>query len=228
MSSRWLVCVAMTVGVAAVAPSVAQAGTLDQEQTAMYGFWGVGVGSTPAQTFTASRSGRLDRVDLGLFKRGNPGDLTVQIRGVNADGTPSATVLGSTTVPAATIGFDAQQWLSVPISAPSAAGTKYAIVLSNPISDSCLLGSSDQCYFWGTSDGDLYSRGIGYLKLGTAADSGWHSELYGHMYDYKFRTYVASCPEVAPAGLVSGIVYGLGKTLSLKPVQQLACSTSPL
>ena len=223
MSSRWLVCVAVALGLVAAAPSVAQAGTLDQQQTALVGFWGVGVDYTVAQTFTASRSGRLDRVELGLFRRGNPGDLTVQIRGVNADGTPSATVLGSTTVPAATIGLDAQQWLSVPISAPSVAGTKYAIVLSNPVSDSCLLSGTGGCYFWGlTGDFELYSRGNGYL-LHSVVQSWAPTE-----WDFKFRTYVASCPEVAPAGLVSGIVYGLGKTLSLKPVQQLACSTSPL
>ena len=216
MSSRWLVWVAVALGLVAAAPSMAQAGTLDQEQTALSGFVGVGVDSTPAQTFTASRTGRLDRVDLGLFRRDSPGDLTVQIRGVNADGTPSATVLGSTAVPAATIGLDSQQWLSVPISAPSVAGTKYAIVLSNPVSDSCSLGGVGPCYFWGAAS-DVYSRGTGFLGSGQA----WPL-------DYKFRTYVASCPEVAPAGLVSGIVYGLGKTLSLKPVQQLACSTSPL
>jgi hypothetical protein len=101
-----------------------------------------------AQTFTAGIAGRLDQVDLLLRRGGNPGDLTVQIRDTSG-GAPGASVLASETIAQASIPDAGFTWRSVAFdpTAPSAAGTQYAIVLFAGTGSGILDPSN--AYLWG-------------------------------------------------------------------------------
>jgi hypothetical protein len=117
--------------------AVGATGTLDQFYVSgdVTGFVGVG-GVSPmiAQVFTAGITGTLTEVDLHM-EAINTGSspLTVQLQTVPDGGGPSGTVIGSASVPAGKVPlYPNQGWVPVTISAPSVAGTQYAIVLSNP------------------------------------------------------------------------------------------------
>lgn len=219
--------VGVGVAVAMVVPGVAQAGTLDQQVSGPADVWmPVGGGARLAQTFTASLKGTLDGVELSLFTIGNPGPLTVEIRSVLSDGTPSSQVLATTTVPESAVTGD---WIPVTISAPSATGTHYAIVLSAPGGNRCTpnIPQADQaCYDWRKIHvQDLYAGG-GAFATPTSAfvpANGAANGVAGSG-DFLFRTFVKTCPEIAPTGSVAGLVYRLGGSLGQPVVQQLSCS----
>ena len=110
----------------------AQAGTIDQDTTDFFGASAerISGGESIAQTFTAGRSGLLDRVDLALFVA--PGlitrPLTVQIRDVDASDAPGRTVLASADITADSIAHEDWTPVSFGSPAPVSAGTRYAIV----------------------------------------------------------------------------------------------------
>jgi hypothetical protein len=162
-----------------VAPSAAQAGTLDQQQT------NTGGGATPlplAQTFTAGISGELDRVDLNVVRAaiGTTDPLTVEIRNVDAGGAPGSTVLASASVPAATVPFSSPGWVEVTFASPAVvqAGTQYAIVVA------------PDPYGWWRSGGGGYAGGSAFM-LSAAA---WREYP---VFDMAFKTYVTP-PDTTP------------------------------
>ncbi len=120
---------------ALLAPGGAQAaGTLDQQQTVDNRSVDAGgpFGASYAQIFTAGLTGSLDQVDVLLAKvAGTTAAFTVQIQAVSG-GVPSGSVLGTTTVSAASVpdSSTGAGWITIPIGPVAVtAGTQYAIVL---------------------------------------------------------------------------------------------------
>jgi hypothetical protein len=186
----------VALGVLALAPAGAWAGTLDQQQTsfAAGGAGIVGPELTPAsraQTFTAGLSGELDRVDLALAQPTTPsvGPLTVEIRNVDASGAPGTTVLASTDVPAASVPTVDQghAFVEVEFDSPAdvAASGRYAIV--------AYTGGTD-FYSWGRAGADLYAGGSPF-DSNESPPSAWFLNPGD---DFAFRTYVAPADATAP------------------------------
>ena len=139
-------------------------------------------GLTPAQTFTAGRSGPLRQVDLFLQNdRTAPlqGSVTVQIRDAS-DGAPTATVRATTTVPASDVKpWPEVGWVAAHFDAPATVqtGTQYAIVAF----------PSDGYAVWrGTLSTDAYPDG------GTFASFDSGGTWYAPSLDLAFQTYVDS------------------------------------
>jgi hypothetical protein len=168
------------------APGFALAGTLDQQQTATdpHAFT-IGTNQTVAQTFTAGRSGEIDRVDLVIAKEGAPAaPLSVEIRSVSG-GSPTSTVLAATSGPASSVPtsptFVAISFVSP---ATAVAGTQYAIVASSAAT------VSDE-YEW--NEGPLppanpYAGGA-VFEMSPASSGTWVAAAAG--VDLAFKTYVA-------------------------------------
>lgn len=122
-----------------LAPGLALAGTLDQQQTVTFsGGYSIGTNQAVAQTFTAGLSGQIDQVDLHLEKSAaTTAPLTVEIRPVSGVA-PADTALASTSVPASGVS-ETSAFVPVTFAAqPSVvAGTQYAIVAysATPVSD---------------------------------------------------------------------------------------------
>jgi hypothetical protein len=204
-----------------LASPAAALGTLDQEQTSADNAHAAAGAVQVAQLFTAGLTGQLDHVDLhlstGLGLGPGPGgplgdDLTVEIWTVTS-GAPDGPVPGaSATVLRADVPHGPPLWVQVPISAPSVAGTQYAIVLSAPAAS--LGDCPDFCWQWLFDDGsDLYAGG----ELVTSFDSGanWAPQEAG--WDAAFRTYVTPpAPPTPQASLLNAA------TAAPSPVQPLA------
>jgi hypothetical protein len=110
------------------------------------------VGTRPAdgrlaETFVASTSGKLSRVQLDLYKPDNTtGDYLVHLLAVNASGTPTNKVLAKTTIRDGAVPFG----MSVTVSAvfrkhktvTLKAGKRYAVAISRPGPDGILANSA--------------------------------------------------------------------------------------
>ncbi len=172
----------------------AQADTLDQQQTEAITAQAIDGPSnafplSEAQTFTAGLSGWIDRVQVYLSGDSNTEDLTVEIRTVNSSGSPTATVLASTSVPAAAISSTAG-WVEADFSSPApvSSGTHYAIV--------AYAGGSD-VYGWYSGGGDPYVGGEQYSSSASPPSSSWTANTG---FDLAFREYVeSSLPGTATA-----------------------------
>jgi hypothetical protein len=157
---------ACTIGLAT--SPVGATGTVDQRQEVVTDL--CHEGEPFGQTFTAGRTGNLDQIDLVFLKRPDrTSPFTVEVRTVGG-GVPTATVLASATVPAASVGpadpsgwpggpspiDNPPRWVSVPIGPVAvAAGTQYAfVVLDEGIE--CPIGNIDDDFYpggdWITSD----------------------------------------------------------------------------
>ena len=140
-----------------------------------------------AQTFTAGQSGTLERVEFELARgAGSPDDVRVEIRNVSG-GVPGDTVLGSGTIPAASIG-ESFGWTGAGLSATSVAGTPYAVVLTTT------APFSTGYYYWSQSSGnlinpvDLYPGGDLFSMF--PGSTSWGGP--GWPADFTFKTYVAA------------------------------------
>ena len=189
---------ALIVTAFAVVPSVASAGTLDQQQTDTSGpspGYVVGPMSGPsssAETFTAGLSGALDQVDMVLdcFVCSNTLGVTVQIRDTSG-GLPGTSVLSTATIPAASVGPAPGAFISVGFGTPATvqAGTQYAIV--------AYTGGSDT-YRWRGASGTPYSGGQGFSS-GSSPPGVWIAASK----TFAFKTYVnVAAPQ--PAGTTTG------------------------
>ena len=173
-----------------VAVPTAGAGTLDQSQPLIgSGLAFVGGTVQTAQTFRSGLTGRLDQVDLAVVRTGAVNALTVEIRTVSG-GVPSATVLGSATVPATGVPLAGipSGFVSVPIapSAPVTAGAQYAIVLSTT---NC---GFINCYRWSFTFGaNPYAAGA---ALQSSSGGPWGATGFLVDTDTAFKTYVAQAP----------------------------------
>jgi hypothetical protein len=112
-------------------------GTLDQSQTNLTTIGGASPGGPSllaGQSFTAGLTGALDQVTLAIAQQGSGGNFNVQIRPVDGGGLPTATVLGSGSVPLSTVPPDTGSvpptLTTIPLTAPArvVAGAQYAIV----------------------------------------------------------------------------------------------------
>ncbi len=176
------------------ASSPASSGTLDQQQTNAPND-GIEMNGTlaTAQVFTPTLSGQLGQVDVLLNRVDTPlGPLSVQIW-ATASGVPSSPITGaSATVQIADIPTGTN-WVQVPISAPSVAGTQYAIVLSDPseTGSDCqppgLPDSNTACLYWMADDSNPYPD-PSYIST----DSG--GTWVGQARDMNFKTYVVPPP----------------------------------
>jgi hypothetical protein len=190
---RWLAVALVAVGVLALAPAGAFAGTLDQQLTSFTSS-DIIAGPEPsssarsaAQTFTAGLSGQLDQVDLPLAKyMQTDGPLTVEIRDV-VGGAPGTTVLASAAVPAASVPLGGTQqavFVAAPFDSPAdvAAGSQYAIVAYT---------GGDDVYNWGRAAADAYPGGT-LFRSRQSPPLTWSASLLD---DLAFKTYVAQADE---------------------------------
>ncbi|MFZ5644908.1 MAG: hypothetical protein ACOY46_15085 [Bacillota bacterium] len=131
-----------------------------------------------AQTFTAGRTGLLDRVELYLHGPADT-DATVTIRTVDASGQPTDTILATATILHSDVP-DGDHLISVSFDSPApvAAGTQYAIYRTPLVSSG---------WSWNQPvSNDTYSDGQAWADR--RADLGfWESYA---AYDLPFRTYV--------------------------------------
>jgi hypothetical protein len=167
---------------------VAALGTLDQEQAANAdtNYLEVTNAVSRAQVFTAGLTGLLDHVDLLLFESvevfGPADAVTVEIWTVSG-GMPASAIPGaSAIVLQADVPDIVNTWVQVPITAPSVAGTQYAIVLS---SASTWQGCSfdNDCWIWRADDSGPYAGGGSFFSV---FGSNWTAQAS----DHAFRTYV--------------------------------------
>jgi hypothetical protein len=165
-----------------LAPSVALAGTLDQQQTDSGGGGGIDSLNSWAQTFTAGLGGGIDQVDLYLQAFNAPTEpLSVEIRNVSG-GTPGSTVLASRSVaPSAVTTAGGFVSINFGTPAPVVPGTQYAIVLYS-------TAVSPNYYGWNWGTGvDSYPAGAAF----TAAAPPFMWSASGAD-DFAFKTYVAT------------------------------------
>jgi hypothetical protein len=89
-----------------------------------------------AQTFTAQNSGALTKAQVEIDKIGSPGDWILSINAVDGLGTPTNTVLGTTTIPDVSVPSGVGT-LTGDFASPATvtAGQKYALVFTRPASD---------------------------------------------------------------------------------------------
>jgi hypothetical protein len=178
--------------IVSLAPGVAQAGTLDQQQTDFLYYRVVTALPTPvsvAQTFIPGISGKLDQVDVFLTQYQSPNaPLTVEIR--NAPGG----VVGNTVLASASVGPGLG---SVPVSLPIAfaapasvaAGTIYSIVAYTTSSASIAMDVA-QYEWWGRS-ANVYDRGQSFTSMGALPPT--QASFVGNPgADMAFRTYILS------------------------------------
>jgi hypothetical protein len=177
-----------------LAPAVASAGTLDQQQTASDAALGPSQSTSDAQTFTAGLTGGLDQVDL-LLARVNPPTtyLTVEIRDVSG-GVPGQAILAARSIPPAAVTNTTAQFIPVQFNppAPVVAGTQYAIVAySGNVPTNWII--------WYAKTSDVYPGGQ-VLTGTTPPSSSWTPAAD----DAAFKTYVVPVvpptPSAGPTG----------------------------
>jgi hypothetical protein len=185
-------------------PSVAAAGTLDQQQTEFDDNFLVRDDQSLAQTFTAGLSGGLDEVDLALFKSAATPPtvpLRVEIRTTSTNGVPGSTILASKGVPpSAVTGTSAPAFVPIRFESPApvSAGTQYAIV-------AWAVTSGTGFYGWADKNAAVYPDGTLYTDDGPP-DFNWSQ--YPNPADLAFRTYVAppASAAIAPPTLAAPTV----------------------
>ena len=170
-----------------LAPGVALAGTLDQQQTdGSGGNSAIFSGQSDAQTFTAGLSGGVDQVDLQLQKALTPTPLSVEIRNVSG-GVPGDMVLASQSVPGSSVpGSPAFVPIHFANPAPVVAGTQYAIVAYSSTNI-----TNDYGWSYSPNGANPYAGGEG-LYTSNSPPSGAWSPPFGMsaMTDLVFKTYV--------------------------------------
>ena len=173
-----------------MAPAVAAAGTLDQQQTAFDpGFATVpapGGNGAVAQTFTAGITGSLDRVDLLLASANPPATyLSVEIRDAPG-GVPGQAILASRPIPPSAVTSTTPQFIPVDFRppAPVVAGTQYAIVAYS-------ANVATTWFLWYFKNSDVYSGGQFFYNGTTPPTSSWTA---APSQDLSFKTYVVPTP----------------------------------
>lgn len=227
---RLLLLAALAVAALLLMPHHAKAAAIvDQDQSSYCGCFGsVDNDISWAQTFTAGVTGAIDHVEVPIWYQPSwasaaiPAEpLVVDIQSTLPDGSPSGTVLASTSVPLPEL---TQYCCSVPFAPVSfavkphqVAGTQYAIVLHtdaycpNPYSS---WDTRSACYIgWLATTGYFDPARPGWIDYGDA--TGWHSIGTAVM---AFRTYVVtdSTPPVitAPSSVTADATSAAGATVA--------------
>jgi hypothetical protein len=176
----------LTAALCIALPAEAAAGTLDQSQTADDAFVAVDDDNCVGQTFTPAITGRLDQVDLLVSRTSNVGDdLHVKIRTLS-NGVPTGDFtdpIAGEIVSSQNVPLDVADWVSVPLtsgSAPSSAGTQYAIVL-------CAYHASPGAYVWRRGVGNPYPGGQAMGSTDVPFFAQWGADPDS---DFAFKTYV--------------------------------------
>ncbi|QRG67512.1 Ig-like domain-containing protein [Brevibacillus choshinensis] len=131
------------------------------------------------QSFIPSQSGYLTKISLFMvaYRGGETDDMTVTLRTVNQDGTPSEEILAQTALKGPVTSSD---WREITFPSPPLveAGKPYAIVLTS---------STDPYYTYAIAQSisEAYENGRVFYGSG----SSWHTEV-GANGDLVFRTYV--------------------------------------
>jgi hypothetical protein len=188
---RVALCGLLAAAALAAAPAAAQADMLDQQQTTANTFATI-IGSLhsggpllQAQTFTAGRSGPLDRVRLYLMNRGAAANaLCVKII-TTVSGAPStsSTVLSGVCVDPSRVPPSPGGWVEIDFApAPTlTAGTVYAIVAS--------AGGEDIYDWFGAKNASAYTGGHAYV-CGPGA-CGWTKRNTVYLSQFAFKTYAS-------------------------------------
>ncbi len=172
---------------------------LDQSQGTEHGGGISGVGGYPlGQTFTAGRSGKIDRVRAQVYNWDATGALVATIETLTG-GYPSGTVIGQGSIPASSLPEECNfLWVNIGISGGGAAvtaGSHYAVVLDSDFGQ----------FIWLLNNGDLYKGGA-MLQYNNYGWSFYNSS------DAVFETYVAtpvvSAPPSPPA-TITPCSYGI-------------------
>lgn len=171
-----------------VTAASAATSTVDQQQLDDTGGYSYPCEDPLAQTFTAGRSGDLDRVVLPLHWSTvvDPGPLLVTIQTVDGAGTPTGDVLASGSITVMEAGLQPLQsaWVEIRLTSPAevSAGTQYALVLQTS-------GECDTSDRWGwhqAASVDPYPGGMGMRGFSFAPEL-W---LTFPGFDFAFETYV--------------------------------------
>ena len=163
------------------AAAPASAGTLDQQQTEIQDMSPFQPAVSVAQTFIATITGDLDRVDVALQRLSDCGtpntSVSVDIRGV-LGGSPTDDVLARRTVEWTSLP-EAAGFVSFPFDQPVAVtpGSRYAIAVSAVDGESCTAA--------GRAAGDPYGPGDRFTRI---ASDPW---FRANNQDMAFKTYVA-------------------------------------
>jgi hypothetical protein len=162
------------------------------------------------QTFTARRSGKVDRVRANLYNSDATGALVATVQTVTG-WYPSGTVIGQGSVPASSLTAN-PNWITIGISGGGAAvsaGTQYALVLDSDFGKflwACSLNTADWYQYGEMLFYDSYSGWMPYVTT------------YG-VSDAMFETYVATPVVSAPATITPcsfGICPAVGGSVTPK------------
>jgi VCBS repeat-containing protein len=161
---------------AATALPLLQSSTLDQSNDLTRPYSLSAAGFLQAQTFTAGRTGLLDRIEL-LGEGREASEVAIQIKAVDGSGLPTGPALGSGSINTPIVAV----WTSVSIepAVPVRAGVQYAIVKPN---------GTPSTFFWAFSlPTNPYPGGVS-VQFSAAYVS--------DVNDFAFRTYMG--PNTAP------------------------------
>ena len=164
--------------------SVVAADAVDQSYTASGSVEFIHDVITAGQTFTAGRTGSLNRIDVSVGRVGDPGALSVTIQ-TTAAGLPTGTVVAGASVAVGAVPDDGTTHPLAVALPPSLgrAGVQYAIVLAAPRSP------VDTGWIWDTDSLDGYVGGTAIAGDTLAGTSTIHATD-----DRTFATWVDSTP----------------------------------
>jgi Bacterial Ig-like domain len=193
MLKRFVLLVAvMMVTLVALSGVALASGELDQQNLVPTneGMGGTGIDQRLmlAQTFTAGRTGELDKVSVYLSANTSgpvpgAGNMVAEIYPTDSSGNPNTSTqpLGSGSTPSSSIIPERAQWVDINLSqsAPVTEGTLYALVLHTVDTDPNNTGFAGYLSWMGNGSGlDHYTRG---------------SANYG-LQDFFFKTFVTTPP----------------------------------
>jgi hypothetical protein len=161
-----------------------------------------------SQTFTADKSGNLNKVTLRCkCDLGSPSPLVVEIRDALIDGKPGNTVYGSVEKTCTEIGSD-YSYYNFSFNVPITSGTKYSIVFHTKDNG----GDVDNRYRFKHQSGDPYGDGSRYESDDNG--SSWSVKTW----DYYFQTYVLIPAGYIPSGNLISSAFDASSIVSWKKI----------
>jgi len=160
-----------------------------------------------AQTFTAESAHSVTSIRLPLRREGDPGMVTVSIRGTDESGHPYGTDLASETIAGSTLPAFLGPWPEIFFTTPCdlTEGQKYAIVVSAPSGDGTYT-----CAVWYYGKEGTYDGGN---AEGSWGGTNWTSYL---TWDLQFEVYGEETLTPAPTP-VGGEVYPVNRIVLVVP-----------
>ncbi len=137
-----------------------------------------------AQSFLASADYSIESVQLLIYREGDPGTVTVSIRGDTTGEVPVSPDLAAGTFVGSTLTTDsAGEWKEITFSSPASlvTGTRYHIVVRAP------TGNATNCVDWRRDSSTGYATGSLSINTNNGTDGSWSN--LGALYDQMFQTY---------------------------------------